>query len=258
MFGSVNTAVGRISPRRDLWQVLALLLGRAADRESVRRRFPSACRASRRRYSRATAPRRRRTSRPCRDRGRRIPRGWSGRTRRSRRGRRSPPAEYRRWRDASPARAGRPRLRRSGASGSRIASKVSSRPGSPIAPVVRLGDQRREPRARLAGVLPVAINVSTASVRYGATSSARQAEIGEADDLALAHRNAAENLREIFADADLRQQGFGFAEAALSRMRARIGGHFLDRLDIGREPGEAVGGVLLALRSSRRSACRPR
>ena len=73
----------------------------------------------------------------------------------------------------------------------------------------------------------------------------RQAEVGQADDLALVHRDAAENLGEIFAESDADQQFLGWAEAALFVHAAEIGRHFLDRLDVGRKPGEAVDGVLL-------------
>ena len=74
-----------------------------------------------------------------------------------------------------------------------------------------------------------------------------QAEVGEADDLALVHRDAAEDLGEIFAKADAGHQLLGRAEAALLVHAARVGGHLLDRLDVGGEPGESVGGVLLRL-----------
>ena len=75
----------------------------------------------------------------------------------------------------------------------------------------------------------------------------RQAEIGEADDLALIHRDTAENLSEIFAEADAGQQLLGLGETTLRRHPPRIASELLDRLDIGGEPGEPVGGVLLAL-----------
>ena len=70
-------------------------------------------------------------------------------------------------------------------------------------------------------------------------------EIGQAHDFALIHRNAAEHLREIFAQTDARQQLLGLAEAALLTHALGVGRHLLDRLDIGRKPREAVGRVLL-------------
>ena len=63
-------------------------------------------------------------------------------------------AGYSRWRGASPARAGRLPRRRSGASRSRMASKVSSRPGSPIAPSCASAISAAS-RARASSVLPV-------------------------------------------------------------------------------------------------------
>jgi hypothetical protein len=69
----------------------------------------------------------------------------------------------------------------------------------------------------------------------------------QAHDLALAHRDAAKNLIEIFADADPDQQFLGFPEASLAAHSLGIGPEFPDRLRIGCEPGEAVSCVLLRL-----------
>ena len=48
-----------------------------------------------------------------------------------------------------------------------------------------------------------------------------QSEIGKAHDLALAHRDAAEHLRQIFAGADAHQKLFGLAEGARRHQAAR-------------------------------------
>ena len=72
-------------------------------------------------------------------------------------------------------------------------------------------------------------------------------EIGGADELALAHQDAAGHLRQELAGADADQQLLDLAEPALLAHALRVGGELADRLDIGREPGEAVGGALLAL-----------
>ena len=72
-------------------------------------------------------------------------------------------------------------------------------------------------------------------------------EGGEPHDLALAHRNAAEDLRERLAKADGDEQALGFTEAAGFKHAPGIGGKLADDLDIGREPREAVRGVLFAL-----------
>ena len=84
-------------------------------------------------------------------------------------------------------------------------------------------------------------------MRNGSISIRAEAEIGQAHDFALVHRNAAEHLREIFAQAYARQQLLGLAEAALLMHALGVGRHLLDRLDIGRKPREAVGRVLLGL-----------
>ena len=81
-----------------------------------------------------------------------------------------------------------------------------------------------------------------------------QPEIGKAHDLALAHRNAAENLRQIFAGADPHQKFFGLAEGARRLKPLGIGGKLPDGFDIGREPGKSVGGALLAIEHARHRA----
>ena len=76
---------------------------------------------------------------------------------------------------------------------------------------------------------------------------AGQPEIAEPDDLALAHRNAAENLREKFGEADPGQKLLGLAIGALGREALGVIDEFAQALHIGREPGEAVRGVLIGL-----------
>ncbi len=85
-------------------------------------------------------------------------------------------------------------------------------PGIADGALGRLGDPRGEARARLDR------GARLDQLRDGAPAQRgdhgfRQAEIGEADDLALVHRDAAENLREIFAQPDARQQLLGLAES---------------------------------------------
>ena len=82
----------------------------------------------------------------------------------------------------------------------------------------------------------------------------RKPEIGHAHDLALTHRNAADHLGEIFAGADAHQELLDLAEIAGRRQPLRIGGKLPDRLDIGREPGKAVGGALFAVENARNRA----
>ena len=72
----------------------------------------------------------------------------------------------------------------------------------------------------------------------------REAEIGEAHDFSLIHRDAAEDLRQIFAEPDPGQEVLGLAEPAFLLHPPGVGGHFPDRFDIGCEPGQAVDGML--------------
>ena len=81
-----------------------------------------------------------------------------------------------------------------------------------------------------------------------------QAEIGGPRDLALAHGNAAEHLRQIFAGADAHDQLLGLAEAAGGCKPLGIGGELAHRLDIGRKPGEAVGRALFPVEHTRQLA----
>ena len=111
--------------------------------------------------------------------------------------------------------------RRSGAFRARIASSVSSRPGSPIAPVVRVLDSGCERRAVVRGVAGPDQRLDDRPLPERAMIGFVEAEIGEADDFALVHRNAAENLRQIFAKPDPRQQLLGLAEPALARACGR-------------------------------------
>ena len=75
----------------------------------------------------------------------------------------------------------------------------------------------------------------------------RKAEVGQPDDLALIHRQAAEDLGEVLAEADAGQKLLGPAEAALLVHPPRISRELADGFDISRKPGEAVDGVLLSL-----------
>ena len=79
-----------------------------------------------------------------------------------------------------------------------------------------------------------------------------QAEIGKAHDLALVHRQAAKNLGEVFAEADLCDELLGLAKTPFFAHAQGVSGHLLDRLDVGREPRKAVGGVLLRFDFRRR------
>ena len=79
------------------------------------------------------------------------------------------------------------------------------------------------------------------------TWAARQSQIGGPHHLALAHRDAARNLRDIFSEPDANEQLLGLAKRSLAGHARGIGGKLTHRLRIGREPGEPMGGALLAV-----------
>jgi hypothetical protein len=81
-----------------------------------------------------------------------------------------------------------------------------------------------------------------------------QSKVGQAHDLALAHRNAAEHLRQIFAGADPHQQFLDFTECAVIGEALRVLGELTNGLDIGGKPSEPVGGALLAVEPARHHA----
>ena len=100
-------------------------------------------------------------------------------------------------------------------------------------------------------MLPVAISASTAGVSRAAVAAAVEPEIGRPRDLALAHRDAAEHLRQVFAGTDADQKLFDVAEAARLHHPVGVVGELTDRLDVGCEPGKPVGGALLAVKRAR-------
>src|SRR5262249_3769624 len=69
-------------------------------------------------------------------------------------------------------------------------------------------------------------------------------------DLALAHRNAALDLGEVFPEPDPDQELFDLAERAAVVHASGIAGKLAYRLDIGGDPGESVRGALLAVERS--------
>ncbi len=71
-----------------------------------------------------------------------------------------------------------------------------------------------------------------------------EAEVGRAHDLALAHREAARDLRQVFAEADLQDQPLNFAEALRLMQALGPGEQLRQGGRIGRKPGEAMGGEL--------------
>ena len=74
-----------------------------------------------------------------------------------------------------------------------------------------------------------------------------QSKIARAHELALAHRDAAQHLREEFAKSDPDEELFQLAEAPGFAHPFRIGGELAQRLGIGRKPRQPVRGALLAV-----------
>ena len=113
-------------------------------------------------------------------------------------------------------------------------------------------------RARRRAVLPDAISSRPRTSSAPATSAAVKPEIGQAHDLALAHRECRPAIWARYSPSPMRdEQFFDLAEVAGRSHPLGIGGELAHRLDIGREPGEAVGGALLAVEQTRRP-CRHR
>ncbi len=108
-----------------------------------------------------------------------------------------------------------------------------------------LADQFDEPRARRRRIRPDERH--HARTREGVGVPGCHIEVAKPHHLRLAHRDAAQNLRRIFANAGLREQRFHLAEAASLGQALRIGRHLLDGLGVGGKPSEAVAGVLFAL-----------
>ena len=81
---------------------------------------------------------------------------------------------------------------------------------------------------------------------------AGDAQIREPDDLALAHRDAAEDLRDVLAEADAHRDRLELAEPPLAAQPLRIGGELAHGLDVGGEPREPVRGALLAIEDAAR------
>ena len=85
------------------------------------------------------------------------------------------------------------------------------------------------------------------SVDAGGNLRRRQAQVERPHDLALAHRDAANDLGEIFAEPDAHEVFLKFAEGAVADHAFRVGGELAHGLHIGGEPGQPVSGALLAI-----------
>ena len=94
----------------------------------------------------------------------------------------------------------------------RMASSVSSTPLSPKWPVPSACWISSTSRARASGLF-APMSATTAGTREGIGVPGGHTEVGKPHRLRLAHRNAAQDLRRVFAHADLREQRFHLAEA---------------------------------------------
>jgi hypothetical protein len=72
-------------------------------------------------------------------------------------------------------------------------------------------------------------------------ASSREAQVGQAGGFALAHRDAAGDLVQVFAKADLQDQRLHLAEPARGQPPGP-GIQLTQRLDIGGQPGAAPRG----------------
>ena len=116
--------------------------------------------------------------------------------------------------------------------------------------IVQLADQFDEPRA-LARRIALG-DKSLDRRRHARGDGGRgQTQIGKPHDLVLTHRNAAEDLREIFRGADAHDQVFDLAEQAFGLHPFRIRCELAQRFDIGCEPSQAVRGALFPVEKLR-------
>jgi hypothetical protein len=123
-------------------------------------------------------------------------------------------------------------------------------PGGADRCVVLLAHQFREPRAALRGIA-VSDQMLDRRVQPRRHRGRRKPQIRQPDDLALAHRNAADDLRQIFAGADADQKLLDLAEIVRRRKPSRIGRELPQRFGVGCEPGQTMGGALLAVERTR-------
>ena len=93
----------------------------------------------------------------------------------------------------------------------------------------------------------IAVAVAAQIARRTAIEIGGDAQIGQAHELALAHRDAARDLVEIFAKGDLMDQLLHLAELTLGLQPVGPMLHLAQRFDIGGQPCQPVHGVLISL-----------
>ena len=111
-------------------------------------------------------------------------------------------------------------------------------------------DQGRDARPHRGGIA-VAHQLDDGPDTIGVQRLGADAEVGRAADLDLAHGHAAHELAEIFAEAGLQDQRLQLAEATVGVEPLGPALDLPERLHIGGEPGEAMGGELLGLQQVR-------
>ena len=83
----------------------------------------------------------------------------------------------------------------------------------------------------------------------GADGFQIESQIFDTENFRLVHRNSAGDLLQVFTAGNFHQQLFDFAEFILGGKLRRVGGKGFQRIHIGRKPGEAVGFMLVLIKS---------
>ena len=106
-------------------------------------------------------------------------------------------------------------------------------------------------QARLRLGASARVNQPAGRFHIGPDLGAARADLTGAHDLALAHRNAAGDLRKIFRERDLENQRLDLAQLSGVFEPPRPAEHLAQGLDIGRDPGKAVRLVLRVIDATR-------
>src|SRR3954471_16293447 len=127
-----------------------------------------------------------------------------------------------------------------------VADEVEAVVGQAERAEVALGDQLGE-AGLLLGRRTLGDEAADRLAQKAAERGLRQIQVVRTDELDLAHRDAARDPGQVLAKADLENQALALAQPARLAQPLRPALELRQRLDVGLEPGEAVGGVLLAL-----------
>ena len=102
-------------------------------------------------------------------------------------------------------------------------------------------------QARAALDIRVSVQLSQRPGHARCDRLSREPDVGGTHDFALAHGNATRNLGEVFADPDLDEQLLGLPEPAGGLHPLRVSCELAHGFDVSREPGQTMGGALLAV-----------